>query len=84
MDYAKALFDIAMIISGQSVMLVQVAFGYYRLRHAVPEGVTVREDLPKEPRCLSSFPRAARPTMKRRYDGVRREAANWPSRWRSL
>ena len=40
LDYAKALFDIAAIIAVQSLMLVQVAFGYYRLKGDVPDGVT--------------------------------------------
>ena len=48
MDYAKALFDIAMIIAVQSLMLFQVSFGYYRLKGEVPDGVTAREALPKE------------------------------------
>ena len=48
LDYAKVLFDIAMIIAVQSVMLIQVSFGYYRLKGDVPEGVTVRDDLPKD------------------------------------
>ena len=48
MDYAKALWEIAAIIAVQALMLCQVAFGYYRLKGAVPDGVTVREDLPKD------------------------------------
>ena len=48
MDYAKALFDIAMIIAVQALMLAQVSFGYYRLKGEVPEGVTVREALPND------------------------------------
>ena len=49
MDYARALFDIAMIIAVQALMLAQVSFGYYRLKGDVPDGVTAsREDLPKD------------------------------------
>ena len=48
MDYAKALWEIAAICAVQALMLAQVALGYYRLKGEVPEGVTVREDLPKD------------------------------------
>ena len=49
-DYAQALWEIAMIVAVQALMLAQVSFGYYRyrLKGEVPEGVTVREDLPKD------------------------------------
>ena len=37
MDYAKALFDIAMIVAVQALMLAQVSFGYYRLKGDGPK-----------------------------------------------
>ena len=55
MDYAKALFDIAMIIAVQALMLAQVSLGYYRLKGEVPDGVTVRETLPKDAAITSLF-----------------------------
>jgi len=48
LDYAKALWEIAAICAVQALMLAQVAFGYYRLKGDVPDGVTVREDLPND------------------------------------
>ncbi len=48
LEYAKALWEIAAIIVVQSLMLAQVALGYYRMKGDVPEGVTVREALPKD------------------------------------
>ena len=80
LDYAKVLFDIAMIIAVQSVMLVQVCFGYYRLKGVVPEGVTVREDLPKDATLsivIPAYREAAtiEATLRRVV-----QAASWPSR----
>ena len=49
LEYAKALWEIAAICAVQAMMLAQVSFGYYRLKGAVPDGVTAsREDLPKD------------------------------------
>ena len=81
MDYAKALFDIAMIIAVQSLMLCQVAFGYYRLKGDVPEGVTAsREDLPKDATLsivIPAYREAA--TIEATLRRVA-QAASWPSR----
>ena len=81
LDYAKVLFDIAMIIAVQSVMLIQVSFGYYRLKGAVPDGVTAsREDLPKDATLsivIPAYREAAtiEATLRRVV-----QAASWPSR----
>ena len=80
MDYAKALFDIAMIIAVQALMLAQVSFGYYRLKGDVPEGVTVREDLPKDATLsivIPAYREAA--TIEATLRRVA-QAASWPSR----
>ena len=80
-DYAKALFDIATIIAVQSVMLCQVAFGYYRLKGDVPDGVTAsREDLPKDATLsivIPAYREAA--TIEATLRRVA-QAASWPSR----
>ena len=80
LDYAKALFDIAMIIAVQALMLAQVSFGYYRLKGEVPEGVTVREALPKDSTLsivIPAYREAA--TIEATLRRVA-QAASWPSR----
>ena len=82
LEYAKALFDIAAIIAVQSFMLVQVAFGYYRLKGDVlPDGVTAsREDLPKDTTLsivIPAYREAA--TIEATLRRVA-QAASWPAR----
>ena len=61
-------------------MLCQVAFGYYKLKGEVPEGVTVREDLPKDATLsivIPAYREAA--TIEATLRRVA-QAASWPSR----
>ena len=79
-DYAKALFDIAMIVAVQALMLAQASFGYYRLKGAVPEGVTVREALPKDSTLSIVIPAYREAdTIEATLRRVA-QAASWPSR----
>ena len=80
LEYAKALFDIAMIVAVQALMLAQVSFGYYRVKGEAPEGVTVREDLPKDATLsivIPAYREAA--TIEATLRRVA-QAASWPSR----
>ena len=81
LDYAKALFDIAMFIAVQSVMLIQVSFGYYRMKGDVPDGITAsRESLPKDATLSIVIP--AYREVSDDEATLRRvaQAASWPSR----
>ena len=80
LEYAKALWEIAAICAVQALMLAQVAFGYYRLKGDVPEGVTVRDDLPKDATLsivIPAYREAA--TVEATLRRVA-QAASWPSR----
>ena len=61
-------------------MLAQVAFGYYRLKGEVPEGVTVREALPKDSTLSIVIPAYREAdTIEATLRRVA-QAASWPSR----
>ena len=80
LEYAKALWEIAAICAVQALMLAQVAFGYYRLKGEVPEGVTVREGLPTDATLsivIPAYREAA--TIEATLRRVA-QAASWPSR----
>ena len=81
LDYAKALWEIAAICAVQALMLAQVAFGYYRLKGDVPDGVTAsNEDLPKDATLsivIPAYREAA--TIEATLRRVA-QAASWPSR----